>query len=389
MQGRIALTVLAVAGAAAGCGGSGKKSAGAPALHGQVTLGVLAPVEHAGPLGARGRDLQDGASLAARQINAKGGVLGHRLELNVVDDACQPQVAYEAAKALGEGSGVAGVVGGMCDDAAEREVPVIDASGLPFLVTSANRGDLVSQDAQSTFLMNGTPYQEALSAVFWMNYRRAQKLAVVSDGSPDAQALVKNVISLVDEAPRVVSLQTAKPGADLDVIAKAAIAAKPNFVYWAGAAATGGALVKALHANGYTGTFTASAESESPAFLQAAGPHGADGAFVTATATAENTPTAADFLAAFKAAYHRPPGFDALQAYDSVRALAHAIDKARSTDNQKVLASLNQLDVNFTNFLGVVRFARDHTLLYDNRVILEVSDGAFTWNRSLRTDSLQ
>jgi branched-chain amino acid transport system substrate-binding protein len=36
----------------------------------------------------------------------------------------------------------------------------------------------------------------------------------------------------------------------------------------------------------------------------------------------------------------------------------------------------------------VVRFAHDHTLLYDNRVILKVKNGAFTWERSLRTDSL-
>jgi branched-chain amino acid transport system substrate-binding protein len=35
-----------------------------------------------------------------------------------------------------------------------------------------------------------------------------------------------------------------------------------------------------------------------------------------------------------------------------------------------------------------MRFARDHTLLYDNRVILKVKDGAFAWERSLRTDTL-
>jgi branched-chain amino acid transport system substrate-binding protein len=38
---------------------------------------------------------------------------------------------------------------------------------------------------------------------------------------------------------------------------------------------------------------------------------------------------------------------------------------------------------------GVIRFAHDHTLRYDNRVILEVEKGAFAWKRSLRTDSLQ
>ena len=64
-----------------------------------------------------------------------------KVELNVVDDACDAGVAYEAAKAfLSDGSGqTAGVIGGMCDEAAEREVPVIDSTGIPFLVTSATQ----------------------------------------------------------------------------------------------------------------------------------------------------------------------------------------------------------------------------------------------------------
>ena len=49
---------------------------------------------------------------------------------------------------------------------------------------------------------------------------------------------------------------------------------------------------------------------------------------------------------------------------------------------------MTMLDPDFVNSLGVVRFAGDHTLLYDNRVILKVKGGAFTWERSLRTDSL-
>jgi branched-chain amino acid transport system substrate-binding protein len=50
---------------------------------------------------------------------------------------------------------------------------------------------------------------------------------------------------------------------------------------------------------------------------------------------------------------------------------------------------MTTIDPGFTNSLGVVRFAADHRLLYDNRVILKVKGGAITWERSLRTDALQ
>lgn len=388
-RGAALVAIAALAVAAGGCGGGGKGK-DSPKLHGTVTLGVLAPVEHAGPLGARGRDTMNGARMAVNEINAAGGVLGRKLQLTTIDDACDPQIGYEAAKALGDGSGVDGVIGGLCDAAAAREVGVVDASGLPFLVTAATSDDLAKQPLQSTYLMNGTVYQQALSAVFWMNYQRAQRLAVIDDAGAGSQQLAKEAIRLVDETPKLVSLQTVPRGTeDLTTIAAAAVASKPNFIYWTGAPATGGALVKALRAAGYKGTFTASAASESPAFLRAAGPDGAEGAYVTATATGENTPTAAKWLARFEATYKHPPGLDALQSYDAVRTLAHALTKAKSTDGAKVSAQIAKLDVHFTNALGVVRFAGDHTLLYDNRIILQVRHDAFTFKRSLRTDSLQ
>jgi len=58
-------------------------------------------------------------------------------------------------------------------------------------------------------------------------------------------------------------------------------------------------------------------------------------------------------------------------------------------DCPKVIKAMTTLDPDFVNSLGVVRFAHDHTLLYDNRVILVVKNGSFAWERSLRTDTLQ
>ncbi len=208
-KGAIALALVAGL-AAGGCGGKDKK-AETPELKGTMTFGVLAPTEREGELGTRAKDLTDGAQQAVDEINAKGGVLGKKLGLQIVDDACDAQVAYESAKAFLSDSQVAGVVGGMCDAAAEREVPVIDSTGVPFLVTSATADDLVNEDTQSTFLMNGTVYQQALSSVFWMNYRQAQRLAVVQDDSAESKALARKAIGLVEGAPKLVRCRPSSP----------------------------------------------------------------------------------------------------------------------------------------------------------------------------------
>jgi branched-chain amino acid transport system substrate-binding protein len=382
------LVVAALAGAWKAFSGDGDDAK--PELKGTVTFAVLAPSERTGEIGARGKDLLDGARMAAAEVNDSGGVLGHKVVLQTVDDACDPQVAYEAAKDVASDGSFAGALGGMCNGAAAREVAPVDASGVPFLVTTADDPKLVQDDLQSTYFMNGTLHQQALSALYWMNYREAQRLAIVGEQTPRSKALTKDVISLIDQAPKLVSLQELPEGqTDMATVAKAALASKPDFVYWTGSAASGGVLVKELLGRGFKKTFTASADSESQAFLDAAGPGGAEGAFVTATSSGTNTPTASKWRARFKETYGREPGLDALQAYDSVRTLAQAVKQAKATDGEKVAANVEKLSLNFVNFLGVVRFAADHTLLYDNRVILVVKDDEFTWERSLRTDSLQ
>jgi len=97
---------VVIAAAAAGCGGKGKQDK--VQLKGTVTVGVLAPVARQGELGTRAKDLTDGAELAVDEINGRGGVLGRKLELDVVDDGCSAPVAHEAAKGfMSDGGGVA------------------------------------------------------------------------------------------------------------------------------------------------------------------------------------------------------------------------------------------------------------------------------------------
>ena len=116
--------------------------------------------------------------------------------------------------------------------------------------------------------MNGTVYQQALSSVFWMNYREAQRLAVVQDDSAESKALARKAIGLVEGAPKLVSLQTVEPGGqDMKTIAAAAVASKPNFILWTGAPAAGGELVKALRAAGTRARSARPPPPRAPEFL--------------------------------------------------------------------------------------------------------------------------
>jgi len=325
--------------------------------------------------------VRDGAELAAADLNVRGGVLGQQVKIQAADDGCTAAGARAGARKLK--ALVAGAVGGVCDDAARVAAREL-GSGLPFLVTSANDPKIVSAERTPTaYLLSGTPYQSALAAVHWLAYARAQKLAVLTDPDAASKALGEQVVGLSAPVPKPVSEQVVK---DVDVAVKAALASEPDTVYWAGDATRGGELLKALKAAGFDGSFVASAESEDQAFVTAAG-DAADGAYVIAPASPQNLPAAADFASRFERRHGHAPTVDALQAYEGVRTLAQAVTQSGKVEAERNSAELAQIDAAFETFLGAgSAFASDHTIKYDNNIVLRVDGGKLVVENLLRSD---
>jgi branched-chain amino acid transport system substrate-binding protein len=126
----------------AGCGGAAKTP---PVVwkRGDVHFGVLAPLS--GPEAARGRDLLDGARLAAADLNVRGGVLGKRVRVDALDDGCDSARSAASARQLA-GRTLGGALGTICPGAAAAAARTL-GDGLPFLVTSANAKRIVRGSA--------------------------------------------------------------------------------------------------------------------------------------------------------------------------------------------------------------------------------------------------
>ena len=73
-------------------------TAGAAQAPGTIKIGVNQPLT--GPVAASGNFVVNGARIAADEINAKGGVLGSKLELVVEDNKSNPTEAVAAAEKL-------------------------------------------------------------------------------------------------------------------------------------------------------------------------------------------------------------------------------------------------------------------------------------------------
>jgi branched-chain amino acid transport system substrate-binding protein len=379
-----ALAVLALA----GCGhkDAPKQPAKAPVpanggfRPGQVSFGVLAPLS--GAEAARGKDLVDGAKMAIADLNVRGGVLGQKVALVTYDDKCDAREGRAGAASL-KGAEVVGAVGGICADAARSAARELGAVK-PFLVTSANAPSIVSARTKHAYLINGTPYQSALATVHWLSYSTAQKLSVVTADDRASRYLGEQVLGLSAPVPKPVSQQAVK--AIDDTVVKTALTGDPDTVYWAGPAADGGKLLAALTDAGFHGAFIASEASESTEFLAAAG-DAAEGAFVIAPATPQNLPEAAAWAEQFEQRFGHEPGLDALQAYDGVRALAQAVTQSGKVDRRRNNQELALLDSSYKTFLDEgLSFASDHTIKYDNNIVLKVQGGKFVVENTLRSD---
>src|SRR5512139_1080545 len=88
------------------CGGGGG---------GTIKVGLLSPLSGAVP--TFGLSTQEGAQLAVKEWNAKGGVLGKQIELVVADSQCSADPAVNAANKLIDQDKVSFIVGEVCSSA--------------------------------------------------------------------------------------------------------------------------------------------------------------------------------------------------------------------------------------------------------------------------------
>ena len=180
-----------------------------------------------------------------------------------MDDGCTADGGAKSARKLAADETVAGALGAVCAPAAAAAARIFGRTNLPFLVTSARSPEVLDPArAPSTFLLPGTPYQEALAAAHWLALEGVQRLAAVAEEDADSQFLVDKLAFVADPVPKLVSRQTVtREGLDAELVAGAALASNPDVVYWAGSAAGAGRLVAALRSAGYKGIFLASSLS--------------------------------------------------------------------------------------------------------------------------------
>ncbi|GAA3416189.1 hypothetical protein GCM10018952_43490 [Streptosporangium vulgare] len=178
-----------------GDGGGGGQTAAAKDE--PIVLGMLIP--QSGSEAAIGPYMSNAAQLAIDEINAKGGVLGRKLELRTADDACDAQSAAAGAnKLVTEGVDIS--VGGYCSGATLPTLPIFGKAGIPMIIPAANSQELVDQKLKHVFLINGTGSQQAAAAEKWIAKQESKSVALMHDNTSYSKDIALRTQALL-EAP--------------------------------------------------------------------------------------------------------------------------------------------------------------------------------------------
>jgi branched-chain amino acid transport system substrate-binding protein len=328
------LMAIALAVAACGGGGGGGTSGG-----GSVKIGVPGPLS--GDYASAGTDIVNGAKLAAQDVNAKGGVLGKKIEIVTADDACDAQTAAQAAQKL-LSSGVVAVAGGYCSAASLPELTAFHRRGLPFVMDASTNPKLTEMGFKEAFRDIGRDDQQGpFAAKFVAEFLKAKKVAVINDNTTYSKGLAVSAVDALKKAGvNVVFDQAITPGQqDYTPTLTKVISSNPDAVYYTGYFTEAGLLVKQARQLGYRNTFMGGDATNDPTLLKTGGP-AANDMVITTAPLAQFLSGTESFVSAYEKQFGHGPGPYSVYEYDAVQVVAKAIQAAGSTDSAKLIDSL-------------------------------------------------
>jgi branched-chain amino acid transport system substrate-binding protein len=346
-----------------------------------LQVAILVPLS--GPVPTFGESARDGALLAVKEWNDRGGVLGMKILAVVEDGQCTPDPALNAARKLIDQDKVHYIIGEVCSKAS---IPVSEYATAKNVImispTSTNPAVTVGSDGKTKpFIFRACfidPFQGVVGAKFAFNTLEAKTVFILYDQSNDyVQGLATYFEKSFSALGGKVVGKEAYSGRDTDfgaILAKVA-AAKPDMIYLPDYYNIVNLVTKQAKERGITVPFLGGDGWDSTDLdLKAA-----DGGYYTNHYSPDDPrPVVQDFIKAYGAEYQNGSGAakvpDALAtlAYDSTNLLLQAIAIAGADDTARVNAVLESIE--FDGVSGTITFDPQHNPI-KSAVILAVRDG--------------
>ena len=344
-----------------------------------VQLGAIEILS--GPNAAYGTAIKAGLDLALAEVNKQGVLGGRKIVLTVEDSAANKDQAINAARKLIGRDKVVAIIGPTLSNemfavgpvANERHIPILGtsttASGITAIGDYVFRTSLPESDVIPVTLKKAQSKGVKSIALMYANDDAFSKSGfdVMKAAAEKAGLQIVDIESFgskdSDFSAQLTKIKALKP----DAIGISALVEPVSGVLLAARQLGFGPETLFIGGNG----------SNSPKLGEIAG-KAADGLIVGSPwFVGKSTPVNVKFVADFREKYSRDPDQFAAQAYDAMKIMAAAIDRAGATDAVKLRESL--LQTKFDGVMGPFSFTpgRDPAST-EGVVVLAMQNGQFT-----------
>jgi branched-chain amino acid transport system substrate-binding protein len=338
-----------------------------------IKIGVAGPMT--GDQAKLGSDLVNGATLAVEEWNAKGGVLGKKIELVTGDDRRDPKEAVSVANKL-VNEGVAGVIGHFNSSCTIPASTIYNEAKVIQITPASTNPSYTKQGFKGAFRVCGTDDQQGRYAADYMvNVLQKRKVAILHDKTTYGQGLADEFQkALLEGRANIVAYEGITQGdKDFTAVLTSVKALNPEVVYFGGIYPEAGLLMQQMRNLGMDAQFISGDGTTDPEFIKIAG-SSSEGAMGTFGPNVENIPTAQNFLKTYKERWGEIGPYS-VYSYDATNVLLEAISQTGSTDYEKLASKLHSIKYNGAR--GEISFDEKGDLTTAPYIMWQVRNGKF------------
>jgi branched-chain amino acid transport system substrate-binding protein len=336
--GRLAASATAILalGITGACSAPGGSSTSDSSTTGPIKIAVVDA--QSGQLSPLGAWESKGAKLAVDQMNAKGGINGRQIQLDVFDDAGDPTVGTNLARKIAS-EGYIAMIGTAESAVTVAMAPVLMQSKIPS-ITSGQSPAIVATKSPFMFL-NGptsTTYDETL-AKYLVDQQGLKSIAFITNngsygkGEHDAFLKALSTRGVTPVSDQVVTNDQKDFSAALTEIRQK----NPQVLFVGTEEVEAGLIVKQARELGVTAKIAGAAPMGTTPYLNTAGATNAEGTVVSSPYLSNETSDAArSFAQAYKAAFNEDAELHGAKAYDGTNIFLTALQTSGVATGQKL-----------------------------------------------------
>ncbi len=324
-----------------------------------IKIGLMAPLT--GSWASEGQAMKKIVELLAEQQNAKGGVLGKKIEVVTEDDGGDPRTASLAAQRLTT-QGVAAVVGTYGSSVTEASQAIYDEAGIPQIANGSTAIRLTEKGFKRFFRTAPRDDEQGRMAAQTIQKLGFKKVAILHDSTSYAKGLAQEANDLLkkNKSADVVFFDALTPGErDYNAILTKLKGANPDVVLFTGYYPEAGLLMRQKKDMNWKVALIGGDATNNPDLVKIAGKEAAQGFYFLSPPVPQDldTPEAKAFLADYQKKYNEAPAsIWAVLAGDGFRVAIAGIVGAKSTDGGKIADYLHKDLKDFSGLSGPISF---------------------------------